>query len=152
MPVEGFLTPYEETTKVDLERGYFAEMKQYLTSVETGRTQAVLAKQSVKAVNGEPVFELTEMDQQAFRREIVANALKSWNLTDANNSPLPVGNLAMNRRSVDLLPDWVVNELAAVVKTSPRDGEESKSVEDGSASSVSGEGSAPTGDGGSEPD
>lgn len=84
----GFLSAYEGTETIDLGDGWWVKVRKCLSSVELGWAQSAMGadRQRVEG-NGN---QYADLNVQAFQRELVVQSIDSWNLTDADDRPLPL--------------------------------------------------------------
>jgi len=116
----GFLSEYEEVAKVDLGNGYWAELKVYLDSDSELAAQRALV--SMRAVLDPATAEVKaegNFDQGAYLIEMGAQSLIAWNLTDANDKPLPCGNIKEKRQSMGRLPRKILELFVSHIKAVP---------------------------------
>lgn len=137
----GFLSQYEETAKIDLKDGYFVEVRVFLSSDARYEAERRLTKIGVNNVDGKDVQVTTDFDQGAFTKELAAQALLDWNLTDANDRLLPFGTIEQKRASIGRLPKNVVDLMVSKLKEQP-DGDDGDRGPDFRAE---GDGGAPAG-------
>jgi hypothetical protein len=119
----GFLSAYDGTHRVPIPHDnpddpteYWVDLKKHLTFGNTEKAQVAL--QEMELVNGTPRPAPNVFKQKA---EKVLAAIVTWNLTDRNDTLLPV-----NMQSLRSLPEHVVELLHAEVEKSsgPRSKEE----------------------------
>lgn len=134
----GFLSPYKATEKVDLEDGYFANVKVYLSTADHAAAEKVMMKIGLSADSKGKTEQHTDFDHGAYKIELAALALVNWNLTDDDDIALPAETLDQKRASVAQLPRWVVDKLFAVVKDKPRGKSEGADFPDGDSGSSEG--------------
>jgi hypothetical protein len=87
----GFLSAYEGTTYIDLGDlvpGYWVKVKKSLSSTELGWAQTAMGadRQRLEG-NGN---QYADLNVKAFQHELIVQSLDSWNLTDADDAPLPL--------------------------------------------------------------
>jgi hypothetical protein len=140
----GFLddTGYGGTTRVDLGRGYWCEVKNCLDAEENGFCGDLLGGKQQIDTGGQRQF--ASMDFTSSRREMVVQSLVAWNLTDPDGStwlllpetrpagkPYPAGSI--RRLSVARLPAPVFDQIFAVCDelNAPRKGADAVSFPDG---------------------
>lgn len=140
----GFLAAYEGTERIDLGRGFWADVKKCLSTAEMGHVEATMGsgRQKVDVSNGGRQF--AELDIRASWLELVVQSLVEWNLTedddrtvwplDAGSHPVKPGDNPYprgcpRRRSVNRLPDPVFKQIWKVCDelNSPQQGAEAAS-------------------------
>jgi hypothetical protein len=111
----GFLNAYDGTHRVAIPHDdpndpteYWVDLKKHLTFGNTEKSQ--LALQEMELVNGTPRPAPNLFKQKA---EKVFAAIVGWNLTDRNDTVLPI-----NMQSIRSLPEHVVELLHAEVEKS----------------------------------
>lgn len=134
----GFLSKFKTVERVDLGDGYWADVRQYLTRAQMAEAQTRLAKLSV-SMQKQDVS--ADMDLNAFQAELAAQAIVGWNLTDENDRPMPFAPLEALRKSLDLVPPFVVEQIVTPIKLQPET----------DAATFQGEGAAGAGDGEGSP-
>ncbi len=140
----GFLddTGYGGTTRIDLGRGYWAEVKNCLDAEENGYVADLLGGKQQIDTGGQRQF--ASMDFTSSRRERVVQSLVAWNITDPGGEtwpllpasrpagkPYPAGSL--RRLSVARLPSPVFEQIHQVCDelNAPRKGADAVSFPDG---------------------
>lgn len=140
----GFLddTGYSGTARIDLGKGYWAEVKNCLDAEENGYCADLLGGKQEVDVAGQRQF--ATMDYTSSRREMVVQSLVAWNLTDPDGStwlllpesrpagrPYPAGSV--RRLSVARLPAPVFEQIFKVCDelNAPRKGADAVSFPDG---------------------
>jgi hypothetical protein len=112
----GFLSKFKTVVRVDLGDGYWADVRQYLTRAQMSEAQKRLAQLSV-SMQKQDVS--ADMDINAYQGELAAQAVVSWNLTDENDQPLPHAPIEALRKSLGLVPDFVVEQIVTPIKLQP---------------------------------
>ena len=116
----GFLKTRSQT--VDLGDGYWAVVRE-LTASEFGDVEKTIMGANVVGQGDKARLHMAP-DLTEFRRRLVVTSLVEWNLTDANDEPLPLPPIPpeatgqeratpvkARRQSVDLLPMWAFEEI-----------------------------------------
>jgi hypothetical protein len=112
----GFLSAYEGTERVDLGRGYWADVKKCLSSAEMGAVEAAMGGRQRMDVGSGRQF--VQLDTRAGRVEMVVASLIDWNLDgedgtiwplDPDKPPYKPG--CGRRQSVDRLPGPVFDKI-----------------------------------------
>lgn len=100
-----FLSAYNEVYRVpvgDPERGYWVDLKKYVTQGGQEEAEACLAKVSVGS-DGQPV---AQPDVARYRKLMVKASIADWNLDEEDGRIWPI-----NVQNVGRLPAPVFNEL-----------------------------------------
>jgi len=82
----GFLEDlgYDGTTRIDLGKGYWADVKNCLTADEKRHVDDLLGAKQQIDIQGQRQF--AEMDFTGMQQEMVACSLVAWNITDPDGS------------------------------------------------------------------
>jgi hypothetical protein len=161
-PLSGFLADsgYDGTTKIDLGNGYWAEVKNCLTSAEQGFVEALVGGTQRVDMGGKRQY--AELNISGSRVELIVQSLAGWNLTEADGKtiwPLDAGGRfagrgeknpwpegCPRRQSVDRLPAPVKDQIWQVCDelNGPREpGEAASFPEQGERGDQDGDGGAP---------
>ena len=100
MPDVGFLARYNEQVTLDLGDGYWVKFRRHLSREDFAAANDKLFSPIVRIVaadDGSPDDARSEtsgaLNTSAQQDEYVARALLDWNLTDADNRPIPLGTV-----------------------------------------------------------
>lgn len=105
----GFLSAYEGTERVDLGRGYWADVKKCLSSRESAAMEAAMGGTQQMDVRTKRQF--VQINTRAGRVEMVVASLVAWNLDEADGTPWPLEPGKDRRASVDRLPSPVFDAI-----------------------------------------
>ncbi|MFJ5532497.1 hypothetical protein [Streptomyces sp. NPDC093261] len=119
----GFLSKYAATERIDLEDGFYVEIKKFLTSAEHGEAERALLMPKMDTSGGEPTM-TSSFDHVAFAQELAVQAICAWNLTDEVDQLLPLAPIEARREAVKRLPNFVVDKVAKAVQANEKRGEE----------------------------
>lgn len=126
----GFLSLYDEIERVKLGGEWWVDIKRYLTSNEADRAQRALVapkmqtkvtdsgrqgQQRNQADAGDVREVTTTIDQGAYHHELLVAAIVTWNLTDQNDTLLPLTPEMSRRASVKALPGFARDKIVAAV-------------------------------------
>lgn len=120
----GFLSQYEDTEILDFGSDpktgvkYYVEVRVFLPSDAELEAQRKLTKIGVKNVDSKTEV-TTDFDQGAYTKEMAAQALVNWNLTDSQDKILPFGSIEEKRLSIGRLPKHVIDRMLSVIKDKP---------------------------------
>jgi hypothetical protein len=82
--MSGFLSEYEGTERIELGRGYWADVKKCLSRGEMAHMEAAMGgRQQVDVTKGR---QYAQLDTGAGRTELVVRSLVAWNLDDADGT------------------------------------------------------------------
>ena len=128
----GFLALFNTTKKLDVAEGFWIEVKTSLTAADYAKAQHALLGKMKMSGGGDMT---AEPDTIAYQQELVKLAIVSWNLTDEDGAPLPLGDESIARlpQSVFLDVYTFVNQAAT-----PRTPQENQSFRDGDSGSDAG--------------
>lgn len=139
----GFLDSYEGTERIDLGEGWWIDVKKCLTSAEYQKVQAFFGagKQTVN-MNGK---QFATIDPAAAQEELLFQSISDWNLTDAQDQPLPLSPEPARRASISRLPAPVFMQVYQRCDelNGPRSNEEAAQFPDGDLSGAEDGGDAP---------
>src|SRR5262249_25337760 len=138
----GFLSLYDETDRVDLGGGYYADIKRYLSSAEVDRANRALVAPQLKsegastgdgsAAEGRSVT--STIDQGTYNIEVLVAAIDGWNLTDRDGNSLPLPPYVpakptgedranqVRRESIRLLPAFATKKILKQISDNEKRG------------------------------
>ena len=108
----GFLSEYDEITTVyfDPAHKWWAKVKRFLRRGDYKAAQAILVS-PIMRMSGADSETKGEIDTGGYQNELVARAIVDWNLTDENDTPIPLGAVdrlkgpdAVRYAAVNILP------------------------------------------------
>jgi hypothetical protein len=143
----GFLSAYEGIERIDLDGGYWIDIKKCLSAEEMQRAEKVLAARPT--VNTGTGTGTTQIDPSGFRNALMTASIVAWNLDDEDGTPWKLEPVGHKTRNIGRLPSSVYEKVWKKV-----DAQNERSTPEGRAQfrdeTVGG---APDGDGGAaEPD
>ncbi|MBT8160988.1 MULTISPECIES: hypothetical protein [Arthrobacter] len=126
----GFISKYTKTERIDLEDGFWVEIRPHLTAA-----QKAAAEDKLVSMDGNTSG--MQIGTGAYNIVLTTQAICSWNLTDEHDNPMPVTPEDKRLESVKRLPSWVTAKVVAAIRDA-----ETKSAE-GRAAFPGGSGESP---------
>lgn len=105
----GFLSKYTTSERIDLEDGFWMEIRPHLTAA-----QKAAAEDKLVSMDGNTSG--MQIGTGAYNIVLTTQAICSWNLTDELDNPLPVHPEAERLESVKKLPSWVTTKVVAAIR------------------------------------
>lgn len=109
----GFLSKFKGTEKLDLGDGYFIELKQHLSTLDTAYLRELESEVIFTYEGNDKTARAPKLSEAQFERVVCSVA--SWNLTDDNDQLLPYATKPLIRQSLEKLPDVVYTKILQAV-------------------------------------
>jgi hypothetical protein len=115
----GYTARNNGLVRVELEDGYWVEVKTHLSHGETKRAKQALMDATLKVVD-EVSETSAKIDMIEYEQEIAMAGIIAWNLDDESGNVLPLAPEGAKRASIDLMDtddfDKVVAAISGVKK------------------------------------
>jgi hypothetical protein len=110
----GYTARNNGLVRVELEDGYWVEVKTHLSHGETKRAKQALMDATLKVVD-EVSETSAKIDMIEYEQEIAMAGIIAWNLDDADGNILPLSPETAKRASIDLMDTDDFDKVVAVV-------------------------------------
>jgi hypothetical protein len=110
----GYTARNNGLAQVELENGYWVQVKTHLTHGETKRAKKALMDATLKMVD-EVSETSAKLDMTAYEQEIALAGIIAWNLDDADGNPLPLAPEDAKIASIDLMDSDDFDKVVAAV-------------------------------------
>jgi hypothetical protein len=105
----GFLSAYEGTERIDLDGGYWIDIKNCLSADEMQHAEKILAARPT--VNTGGGGGTTQIDPAGYRNALMTASIVDWNLDEDDGTPWALAPIGAKHRNIGRLPSTVYETI-----------------------------------------